>query len=146
MISTDEEVLRNYYFPQSIIYNRQYLYLERCIEKGMKKINYSENSLILFYPITKNRTLFEITGQTMNDDTVFYWNSVNNSITSDVTSIPILWEEFREDTVYDFDSYDAVYSFVFNCGEGREYFEDMKQSDTITVFSNVWSLNINKIK
>ncbi|WP_122642487.1 hypothetical protein [Luxibacter massiliensis] len=145
-ISMEQKILENYYFPQSIIYNRQYLYQEQCIEKGMRKINYSKDDLIVISPITTNRTMFEITGQTSSEGTQLFWNENKGFITKKETNIPITWFEYNENTDLDFSNYDSVYLFSFPYGVGGDYINEFSDYEKNTVSSNIWVLDIIKLK
>ena len=142
----EQKILENYYFPQSIIYNRQYLYQEQCIEKGMRKINYSKDDLIVISPITTNRTMFEITGQTSSEGTQLFWNENKGFITKKETNIPITWFEYNENMDLDFSNYDSVYLFSFPYRVGGDYINEFSDYEKNTVSSNIWVLDIIKLK
>lgn len=145
--STKEEDLKNYLISNAVVYNRQYIGIERCIERLIADVDDGGEITILVPDVFGNQTIRSTFGSALDTET-YYWDSKTGNIVLDMEG-----EDSRELHLVEFDGEDAqsvsmagnTYVLIMPFEDVLKYTERLEVEKTIYETSGVWRFGLAKV-
>ncbi|WP_143803180.1 hypothetical protein [Olsenella sp. An270] len=145
--STNERDLKNYLISNAVVYNRQYLGIERCIESLIADVDNGDMITVLVPAVFGDQTIRSTFGSALDTET-YYWDAKTGNIVVDAEGqgLPELHlVEFDKGEKPPITSMEDTYVLIMPFEDVSGYLECFDVVDTVYESSGVWRFGLAKV-